>query len=95
VEAAASLAFDSTEKKMTSLKLLSAGLIAAAMLTTPVLARHHHVRSTNVAEEAVPVPAGTRYSEASHCVAAPRVGAFATAPWENTAACEPVGTLAH
>ena len=76
---------------MTSFKLLSAGMIAAAMLTTPVLARQHHQRSHVVAEQAA---TGARYADASHCVAEPRVGAFATAPWENTTVCEP-GTVTH
>ena len=50
---------------MTKLKLLSAGLIAAA--ATPA----------------------ARYIDGRLCNPAPRVNAFATAPWENETPCEP------
>ncbi len=76
---------------MTNFKLLSAGVIAAAMLTTPVLAKPHHIHHVrHVAEAAaVAAPAGARYVNGLVCVPAPRVDAYATAPWENETACEP------
>jgi hypothetical protein len=75
---------------MTKLKLLSAGLIAAAMLTTPVMAREHHLNARHVAKgaDASATPAA-RYIDGRLCNPAPRVGAFATAPWENETPCEP------
>ena len=75
---------------MTKLKLLSAGLIAAAMLTTPVMARKHHLNARHVAKgaDAGAKPAA-RYIDGRLCNPAPRVGAFATAPWENETPCEP------
>ena len=36
---------------MTELKLLSPGLIAAAMLATPVMARKHHLSARRVAKD--------------------------------------------
>jgi hypothetical protein len=75
---------------MTNLKLLSAAAIATAMLTTPVLAKQHHVHHVrHVAEAAVAAPAGARYINGRACVPAPRVDAYATAPWENETPCEP------
>lgn len=81
---------------MTKLKLLSAGLVAAAMLAGPAVAREHHAVSRQVAADrylaadtftadafAGPVP----YS--SSCTHAPRVGAFATQPWTYESPCEP------
>jgi len=77
---------------MTSLKLLSAGLIAATMFATPAMARHHHVTSRQVAAEADAgaAPEQPRYVEGRGCIPAPRVGAFASDPWGNgNVACEP------
>jgi hypothetical protein len=37
---------------MSKFKLLPAGLIAAAMLTTPVMAREHHLNARHVAADA-------------------------------------------
>ena len=36
---------------MTKLELLSAGLVAAAMLATPAMARQHHVTSRHLAAD--------------------------------------------
>jgi hypothetical protein len=76
---------------MTKLKLLSAGLIAAAMLTTPVMAREHHLKARHVAKGAdagaspAPINLGGRL-----CYPAPRVGSFAGEPWTgNNIPCEP------
>jgi hypothetical protein len=63
---------------MTKVKLLSAALIASAALASPALAARSSV---------------SRYSTAgayaSACIRAPRVGAYATAPWTDEAPCEP------
>jgi hypothetical protein len=80
---------------MSNFKLLSAGLLAATMLTTPVMAREHHLNRRHVATD---IDAGATpdagypdagYVDGRFCVPAPRVDAFATAPWENEPACEP------
>ena len=79
---------------MTKLKLLPAVLIAAAMLTTPVVAREHHVNARHPAERAQDnaydsaMPGG-RYFDGRFCNPAPRVGAFASQPWDNDTPCEP------
>ena len=76
---------------MTKVKLLSAGLLAATMLTvTPVLAREYHSTSRHVA---APADASLRpiaqYIDGRVCTPAPAVGAFATQPWTNSPPCEP------
>jgi hypothetical protein len=69
---------------MSNLKLLSAGLIAAAMLATPAMARQHVRHVANDAYAYAPAaPAGRS------CIPAPRVGAFASDPWTNQIPCEP------
>ena len=72
---------------MTKLKLLSAGLIAAAMFAAPAMARENHGISRHLATDAG--AAGPRYVDGALCYPAPRVGAFATQPWENGPPCEP------
>lgn len=67
---------------MTKFKLLSAGLIAAAMLATPAMARESHVTSRHAAQRTYAAARDTG------CVRAPRVGAFATQPWVIPP-CEP------
>jgi hypothetical protein len=76
---------------MTNLKLLSTGLIAVAMLATPAMARESGSLARRAAVEAnAAVPAASTYSADRTCVPAPRVGAFATAPWTgNNVPCEP------
>jgi hypothetical protein len=68
---------------MTRLKVLSAGLIAAAMLTTPLMAREHrHVaRGYDVS-----APRGVL--DGRDCVRAPNVGAYASDPYTRPP-CEP------
>jgi hypothetical protein len=74
--------------------LLAAALIAAAMLTTPVAAQENHPKARHLAESgeesahhrATP---GARYIDGRLCNPAPRVGAFATQPWDNDTPCEP------
>jgi hypothetical protein len=77
---------------MTKPKLLSAALIAAAMLATPAMAREHHVSSRQFAAPAYTntVPGAGYYLDGRRCYPAPRVGAFATQPWTNDTPCEPV-----
>ncbi|WP_440639118.1 hypothetical protein ACSHT2_32810 [Bradyrhizobium sp. PUT101] len=76
---------------MTTLKLLSTGLIAVAMLGGPVMARESHSGARPSAMQADPVASdGPIYQVDRACVPAPRVGAFATAPWTgNNVPCEP------
>lgn len=73
---------------MTKLKLLPAALIAAAMLTTPVVARENHPNARHLAESAQEsthdsATPGARYIDGHLYNPAPRVGAFATRPWDN------------
>jgi hypothetical protein len=76
---------------MTTLKLLSAALIASAVLATPAMARENHLTSRHLTE---PANANTtpdaRYADGHLCYPAPRVGAFATQPWDSNPPCEPV-----
>ena len=71
---------------MTTLKLLSAGLVAAAMIASPAMAREASTKPTNVdayaSAQRVPV------SSKRGCVRAPDVGAYASAPWRRPP-CEP------
>ena len=71
---------------MTRFKVLSAGLIAAAMLTTPVMAREyqHVAKGSDVS-----APRGSLYER--DCARAPDVGAFASAPY-NRPPCEPASS---
>jgi hypothetical protein len=72
-------------------KLLSATLIATAMLATPAMARKSHVASRHLVLDANASASPTaRYIDGRVCIPAPRVGAFATAPWGgNNVPCEP------
>jgi hypothetical protein len=76
---------------MTKLELLSAGLVAAAMLATPAMARQGHVTSRHLAADTYgSATAAARYIDGRLCYPAPRVGAFATQPWGNgNVPCEP------
>jgi hypothetical protein len=76
---------------MTKLKVLSAALIAAATLATPALARQSDVTSRHPAQDANAGASPTaRYINGRLCIPAPRVGAFATAPWGgDNVPCEP------
>ena len=75
---------------MTKLELLPAALIAAAMLTTPVVAREHHQSARHLVTRAPDSDApAARYVDGRLCYPAPRVGAFATQPWDNETPCEP------
>ena len=77
---------------MTKRKLMSAALVAAAMLSTPAMARESHVTSSRHFAEDANAGASTtaRYADGRACIPAPRVGAFATAPWTgDNIPCEP------
>jgi hypothetical protein len=78
---------------MTKLKLISAGLIAAAMLATPAMAQEGRVVSRHLVAtpDAGATPPGALDIDGRACIPAPRVGAFATQPWTNTrdVPCEP------
>jgi hypothetical protein len=75
---------------MTRLKLLSAALIAAAMLATPAIARESRGASQHFAEDAnAGTTRGAPVVDGRVCHPAPRVGAFATQPWDNGPPCEP------
>ena len=68
---------------MTMLKLLSATLIAAAMLATPAMARTNHVISRHLAEDANASASLTAHHidiDGPVGIRAPRVGAFPPAP---------------
>jgi hypothetical protein len=65
---------------MTGFKVLSAGLIAAAMLTTPLMAREYrHVAKGS--DVSAPL-------DGRDCVRAPNVGAYASDPYTRPP-CEP------
>jgi hypothetical protein len=68
---------------MTRFKVLSAGLIAVAMLTTPVMAREHQhaTKKDDVSTTAATV-------DGRDCVRAPNVGAYASDPYTQPP-CEP------
>ncbi|WP_213285063.1 hypothetical protein [Bradyrhizobium sp. sGM-13] len=71
---------------MRNLKLLSAVLLTTATIATPVLAANarHVVTDTHGR-----VMSTMHRDEGDTCIRAPRVGAYATAPWTNAAPCEP------
>jgi hypothetical protein len=77
---------------MSKLALLSTTLIAVAVLAPPAMARKSRVTSRHVAVDANAngMP-GMGYIDGRPCRLAPRVGAFATAPWTNGPPCELVG----
>jgi len=76
---------------MSKLAVLSSALVAAAIFAAPAIAREHRATprqaaaDSSVAVDAYAGPARGTYS----CVAAPRVGAFATQPWATEAPCVP------
>lgn len=75
---------------MTKLKILSAGLLAAAMLATPALAREAASTPRHFARDSYAGDQTEIYQGSVVCHPAPRVGAFATAPWSDTnIPCEP------
>jgi opacity protein-like surface antigen len=92
---------------MTTLKLLSAALFAAAVIAAPAMAREHHV-TRHSADETYADPApyaaapdGAYAADYGYrgynyrCTPAPRVGAFAGDPWTNDVPCEPYAGAAY
>ncbi|HEV2158069.1 hypothetical protein [Bradyrhizobium sp.] len=71
---------------MTTLKLLSAGFVVAAMIASPAMAREGSAKRNNVDAyaSAQRIPVSSKRS----CARAPDVGAYATAPWRKPP-CEP------
>jgi len=65
---------------MTKLELLSAALIAAAMLATPAMARTSHATSRYPAEDANASASSTARHIDGGAGIPPRVGAFPAAP---------------
>ncbi|KQT19186.1 MAG: hypothetical protein ACOY3N_15395 [Bradyrhizobium sp.] len=76
---------------MITSKLLPMGLIAAALIGGPVMAREHHAGMRKSAMESDTVASSAPTYQGGHaCMPAPRIGAFATAPWTgNDVPCEP------
>jgi len=82
---------------MTKSKLLAAGLIATAMLAGPVAAREYHPNFAARADISAPFAAPDEayasapapYAGGVSCYPAPRVGQFASQPWDNDVPCEP------
>lgn len=76
---------------MTNAKLLSAALIAVAVISSPVMARETRAVSRHAAEASTTAPAEpVVYVDGRACIPAPRVGSFATAPWTgDNVPCEP------
>jgi hypothetical protein len=80
---------------MIKLKLLSSALIAAAVLTSPAMARERHVTSPLAADAYTSTDAyastmpDARYINGPRRIPAPRVGQFASQPWDNDIPCEP------
>jgi hypothetical protein len=73
----------SRRRSMTKVKLLSAVVLAAAALTTPAMARGSFVGTQQAFSNAYASTVPAERSADVGCVRAPRVGAFATAPWTN------------
>ena len=76
---------------MTGLRLMSTGFLAVAMLATPAMARvHHHAHHGRLLISASATAAPMDLGGSRLCYPAPRVGAFATAPWTgDNIPCEP------
>ena len=75
---------------MITIRLLSAGLIAAGMFVAPAMARDHRGTPRHHAEGIdTAAPQGAGYVDGTFCTPAPRVGAFATQPWDQSPPCEP------
>jgi hypothetical protein len=75
---------------MTKAKVLSAALIAAAMLAAPAMARESHATSRHLDRAYASTIPLESYAGGRGCIPAPRVGAFATAPWNgHNVPCEP------
>ncbi|MCA1452409.1 hypothetical protein I6F35_04145 [Bradyrhizobium sp. BRP22] len=73
---------------MRRLAIVSAALVAAATLANPVAARERYVQQPavdpDVTISAAPYSAAPYYPSGPAYYPGPRVGAFATAPWDNS-----------
>jgi hypothetical protein len=76
---------------MTTLKLIAAGLIVAATLATPAIAREGSARMRASERDAYAAAVRNPAAHKRGCVRAPDIGAFATAPWRKPP-CEPAST---
>jgi hypothetical protein len=74
---------------MTTPNLLSAVLIAILMLSGPAMAREPHHTSRHPVRDSYSSSLAAS-ADGRSCTPAPRVGAFATAPWVDPP-CEPAG----
>jgi len=69
---------------MTTLKFLSAALIAAAMFATPAMAHKDHAIARHLAQDTkVGTTRGPCDADERSWHLAPRAGAIATAPWRE------------
>ncbi|CCE10834.1 conserved exported hypothetical protein [Bradyrhizobium sp. STM 3843] len=75
---------------MTKLKLVSAGLIVAAMFASPTIARESHAKARRTAHAYAALHRAPVASKRG-CVRAPDIGAYATAPWRQPP-CEPAAS---
>ena len=75
---------------MTSLNFLSAALVATSMLAGPAMAHERYLTSRHSVRDsyASSVVPDAASADGRSCTPAPRVGAFATAPWVDPP-CEP------
>jgi len=79
---------------MAKLKIVAAALLATAVIGAPAMAREYsHPRHRIIVNSTAP---DAVYLNGRSCVPAPRVGAFATAPWGNgNVPCEPYGNYGY
>jgi hypothetical protein len=68
--------------------LLSAGVIAATLIS-PTMAHVRHIAPRHIKDSYASVAPRSADLSGRPCTPAPRVGAFATAPWTDEPPCEP------
>jgi hypothetical protein len=73
---------------MTTLKLLSAGLMVAAMIASPAMAREGKDNTRGANADAYASVQRVPVTSKRKCVRAPDVGSFASDPWRRPP-CEP------
>jgi hypothetical protein len=73
---------------MSKLECFSAALIAVAMFATPAMARQHPPKSWHDKNGAAIKASQVMHVGGRHCIRAPDIGAFASAPYSNPP-CEP------
>ena len=73
---------------MTKFELLSVGLVAAALLATPAIAREHHQKSWHNAKGEYVDASSVIHIKGRRCIRAPDVGAYASQPYTRPP-CEP------